>query len=592
MLARGDGGCGVADGSMDFLSLLGTLETASPQARIAAYQAWIAAHPADLAMLPVAWTNLGASFGAVGDRVNAIACYRNALHLRPDLAAAALNLGLTQEQLGDSDAALAAWRSALQPDAARVALLNQCGRLLENSGALDDAERTLHASLRTDPAQPDVIQHWVHLRQKLCRWPIFAAGSSGLADATLARHAGPLATLALTDRVAAQTEAAADWIARKLPNTRQRLSPATGYSHRRLRIGYLSSDFCSHAMSYLVAETFELHDRNSFEIFGYCSSRDDNSAIRARVIAGFDHFVPINTMSDEAAAQRIRADEIDVLIDLNGLTLGARLDLLRWRPAPVQITYLGYIGPVPLPELDYFICDTETVPDGAAYQPAPLHLPFVFQANDSARPTPPSLTRAEAGLPEQGFVFCCFSNSYKMTEGMVTAWCDILHAVPGAWLWLPSDNGTASENLRAAAARAGLDPARLIFSERVAPDVYLARLGAADLFLDTFPYNAGTIASDALRMGLPLVTLRGESFASRMAASLLTAIGAPEGIVDTRESYIAKAIQLAHDPAAHTSFRARIGLERWRATLGNTKRFVAGLEAALRKVAQRKQIAA
>ncbi len=574
----------------DFIGLLQAIEAETGRDRsavIAAYKGWIAQHGGDIAMLPMAWMNLAVELATSGDRAGAQICYRNALVLKPDFHPAATNLGLMLEADGDATAALAAWNAALQSDEARTGLLNQRGRLLEQIGQLEAAERTLFASLCTMKLQPDVIQHWVHVRQRLCAWPIFGDGVPGLTQAELERHVGPLAALALFDDVARQRLAAASWIARKLPTAPARLSPVSGYRHRRLRVGYLSSDFCSHAMSYLIAETLERHDRARFEVFGYCSSRDDGSAIRARVVAAFDQYRAIGALSDQDAAQRIADDEIDILIDLNGLTLGARLGVLRWRPAPVQATYLGYIGPVPLDELDYIICDNQVIPpaQASAYAPTPLALPGVFQANDSARPRPAKLSRAAAGLPDAGFVFCCFSNSYKMTEDMVAAWMRILHAVPGSVLWLPRDNATAGANICAKATACGVEPGRIIFSDRVPPDIYLARLGAADLFLDTAPYNAGTIASDALRMGLPVLTLRGQSFAGRMAASLLSAIGAPDCIADDLESYVATAIRLATDQAAHAALCARIGGDAWARTLGDIAGFLRGFEDALQRIA-------
>ncbi len=578
---------------IDFMTLLQAIEKVGPSrnrdATIGVYKAWIGLHGGDIALLPMAWMNLGVELGLNGDRAGAQICYRNALLIRPDFYHAATNLGLMQEADGEVSAALATWNGALQSDEARIALLNQRGRLLEQSGQLEAAERVLFASLCTTALQPDVIQHWVHLRQRLCLWPVLGDGVPGLDPAEIACHVGPLAALALFDDVNAQRRAAGTWIARKLPKAPVRLAPAAGYRHPRLRLGYLSSDFCSHAMSYLIAEMLERHDRSSFEVFGYCSSRDDGSDIRARVIAAFDHYRPIGAMSDEDAARRIADDEIDILIDLNGLTLGARLAILRWRPAPVQMTYLGYIGPVPLDELDYIICDHQVIPPDqcAAYAPKPLALQGVFQANDSARPRPAIMSRADAGLPADGFVFCCFSNTYKMTAEMVEAWMRILDGVAGSVLWLARDNATAADNIRAMAVRCGVAPERIIFSDRVAPGAYLARLGAADLFLDTAPYNAGTIASDALRMGLPVLTLRGHSFAGRMAASLLTVMGADDCIAEDRDTYVATAIRLGTDAVSHAALRAMIGGDAWARSLGNTALFLRGFEDTLLSVAVR-----
>jgi predicted O-linked N-acetylglucosamine transferase (SPINDLY family) len=411
----------------------------------------------------------------------------------------------------------------------------------------------------------------------------------GLTAAQLTDHCGPLAALALFDSVALQTDIAARWIARKTTPTGVRLSPAAGYRHDRLRIGYLSSDYCRHAMSFLIAELFERHDREKFEIFGYCSTIEDNSEIRRRVIAAFDHFRPIRELTDEAAARLIAADEIDILVDLNGLTQGSRIQVLRWRPAPVQATYLGFIGPVPLPELDYMFCDDVVVPPAiaGAYQPPPLYIAANYQANDSKRAIGPPTTRAAAGLPETGFIFCCFSNYYKITETMFAAWMQILRRVEGASLWLVADNETACGNLRRHAAAAGVDPARLLFAGRVSPADYMARLAVADLFLDTFPYNAGTIASDALRMGLPMLTLAGEAFASRMAARLLTAVGAHSGIVSTIDAYVEQAVAWATDAAAYATYRAQFTEARWAETIGDIGRLTREMEQTLARVALR-----
>ena len=303
-------------------------------------------------------------------------------------------------------------------------------------------------------------------------------------------------------------------------------------------------------MSYLIAELFERHDRSRFEIHGYCTSPEDGSEIRKRVIAAFDHFTVIKNMTDEAAARAIRADEIDILIDLNGLTTGTRLGILRWRPAPVQATYLGFIGPVPMPELDFLLCDEFVIPPAyaALYQPQPLYVAPNYQANDRKRVIGEPVSRASAGLPDDRFVFCCFSNHYKITEAMFGAWMDILHRVPNAVLWLVSDNSWSRDNLRMRATIAGIDPARILISDRVDPAEYMARLALPDLFLDTSPYNAGTIASDAIRMGLPMVTLSGELFASRMAGRLLQAIGATLGITKTLDAYVDTAVALATRP--------------------------------------------
>jgi predicted O-linked N-acetylglucosamine transferase (SPINDLY family) len=553
---------------------------------IAFYTRWIAFQPAGARELPAAWFNLGTELASGGDAAGAIQAYRASLALLPSFAPAAVNLGLQLERQGDNGAALQVWTDALQSDESRVSLLNQRGRLLEGAGELAQAADILRTSLLTRHDQSDVVQHWVHLRQKMCEWPALAETIPGLTPQDLLARSGPLAALALTDDVATQRSIAAGWLARKT-QPQPALAPPEGYHHDRIRVGYLSSDFCSHAMSYLIAELFERHDRSRFEIHGYCASPEDGSPIRARVIAAFDHFTSVRSLTDEDAARRIRADEIDILIDLNGLTSGARIQVLRWKPAPVQATYLGFIGPVPLPELDYILCDDFVIPSAiaATYQPTPLPIEGLYQANDSKRVVGAPMTRAEAGLPEDRFVFCCFSNHYKITEAMCAGWMDILRQSGDSVLWLVDDNQWSRQNLRLKALISGIDPSRLLFANRTDPASYMARLAVADLFLDTFPYNAGTIASDAIRMGLPLLTLAGQSFASRMAAGMLHAIGADAGVTGTMDAYVSAAVALATDRDAYAAYRGRFTETAWTASLGDIAGFTRRFEAALLRMA-------
>ena len=575
---------------MSFETLVAAAERVpAGAAEVGLYRQWLDTNAGSSIQLFAGWFNLGAALARLGDRNNAVIAYRNALALKPDFHPAAVNLGLSLEATGDADAALLTWERALQPDSARTMLLNHRARLLERLGRLEAAETVLRQSLAVDPQQPDVIQHLVHVRQRMCAWPVLPDDVPGLPPAALLQGCGPLGVLALTDDATVQRDLAAGWIARKTQPVAQRLSPATGYRHDRIRIGYLSSDFCRHAMSFLIAEHFEQHDRSRFELFGYCSSPEDGSDIRARVVAAFDHHRIIRELSDADAAAAIRADEIDILIDLNGLTSGSRLQILRHRPAPVQATYLGFVGPVPLPELDYLLCDDFVIPpaQAAAYRPQPLAIARSYQANDRRRAIGRALTRAEAGLPEDRFVLCCFSNHYKITEAMFAAWMEILRGAPNAVLWLATDNDVSPDALRHAATAAGVDAERLIFAARTEPAMYLSRLRLADLFLDTFPYNAGTVASDALRMAVPLLTLCGRAFASRMAARLLDLIGAPEGIAHDFADYAARGIRLATDPAAHAAAKARVAAGAWEATLGDTAGFTAAFERTMERVVLR-----
>lgn len=571
-------------GALPALRLIDLLG-AHPAGAAALAQLWLGAHPNAPESFAV-WFNLGVALLSAGDAATAAIAYGNALALKPDLHEATINLGLALEVQGKPAEAIATWRRALPSEETRRILHMHLGRRLEEDGELEQAAAELRASLLIEPNQPDVIQHFVHLRQRTAAWPVIDPMSCLVPEAELRRHAGPLGALALFDDPAAQAEVGAAWIARKLPAAPERLAPEAGYRHGRIRIGYLSSDFCRHAMSFLIAEVLERHDRTGFEVFGYDSSPDDGSDLRARVLSAFDHHVPIGALSDEAAARRIRADAIDILVDLNGLTRGARLGVLRWKPAPVQATYLGYIGPVPLPELDWLICDRIAIPEAmdAAYAPAPLAIEGCYQANDSQPLDLPAVTRAEENLPAGAFVFCCHSHHYKITPELFGAWMRIVRDVPGSVLWLVDDGAASRRNLLARWQAAGLAAERLVFAPRVDPARYRARLGLADLFLDTSPYNAGTIASDALRMGLPLLTMQGRAFAGRMATSLLHAIGLPQLAAPDLEAYVSQAVALAQDPAAMASLRVHLAGDAWARTLGDAEGFTRRLEAAYRRV--------
>jgi predicted O-linked N-acetylglucosamine transferase (SPINDLY family) len=379
--------------------------------------------------------------------------------------------------------------------------------------------------------------------------------------------------------------AVAQRFARERVNQRvpELVRPEHRYPHAKLRIGFLSSDFCLHAVSLLTVELFELLDRDRFEVYGFCWSREDGSAMRARVIKAMDQFIRIHHMDDATAAQTIRAHEIDILIDLQGLTSGARPNILAFRPAPVQMTYLGFPGPTGLPCIDYVIADRYLIPDSEKpyYSETPLYLPQVYQSSDRQRPVGALPTRAQCGLQEDKFVFCSFNNNYKFTEEVFDTWMRILQRAPDSVLWLLADNVWAQENVTARAEAAGLDTSRLIFAPRVAPADYLARYTAADVFLDAYPFNAGTTANDALWMGLLVLTRSGRTFASRMAGALLTSLDLPELITTTLADYEDRAVKLATDPIFYNGLRQRLKDAKQTSPLFDMPRFVRDFENAV-----------
>jgi predicted O-linked N-acetylglucosamine transferase (SPINDLY family) len=582
-------------GEMDFNQLIDTAtrlqnEQFSPLAAVL-YRTWLGKNASPLAH--IAWFNLGTLLSNEADLPGAEAAYREAIRLAPAFLQPRLNLGLLLERLGKIDEALAEWRWVEQnipPANAEhrpmvVLALNNLGRALENRKQNNEALACLTRSLHLDPAQPDALQHWIHLRQKLCLWPVYAT-LPRISPAFMQDSTSALAMLSLSDDPAAQLEAARRFVQKKVKSDVPRLVSPQPYGHKKLRIAYVSSDFSLHPVSMLTVELFELHDRERFEVYGYCWSPEDGSTLRQRVIQAMDHFTRINTMSDEEAARRIRADQIDILIDLQGQTAGARANLLAWRPAPVQITYLGLPATTGLPSIDYVIADRFLIPEDAAphYSEKPLYLPDVYQVSDRQRKASAPPSRAACGLPETGFVFCSFNNNFKFTPEVFGAWLRILQRVPGSVLWLLADTPGSEANLRTEAEKAGMTQDRLIFAPRVSPEDYLARYQVADLFLDSFPFNAGTTANDALWMSLPVLTLTGRSFASRMAGALLTAAQLPELITLNLKDYEEKAVALANDPAACQRLRQHLQQVRESGVLFDTPRFVRNLEAELRRL--------
>jgi len=523
---------------------------------------------------------------AENDAAAAEASYRAALAHNPQFVEGLLNLGTLLERLKRPEESLELWRRAvdLSPPntpptrALRVQALNNLGRLQEILKRMPEAEAALAESLRLEPEQRNVITHWVHLRQKQCNWPVFDT-RIGISERKLLDGTSALAMLSASPEPIEQVGASQRYVEEKVLKGVAPMATA-GYKHERLRIGYLSSDFCSHAVSILTAELYGLHDRSKFEVFGFCWSHEDGSPLRARVIAGMDHHIRIGALSDLEAAQLIRACEIDILVDLHGLTLNARHNILSHRPAPVQVTWLGLPGPTALPEIDYVISDPFVMPPELEpfFTEKPLHMPHTFQINDRQRQIGVKPTRASCGLPEDAYVFCAFNNTFKIIPEIFDSWMRIMRNVPNSMLWLVADGDIVRSNLQREAKQRGVDPDRLLFAKRVAPADYLARFQVADLFLDTNPFGGGTTASDALWAGLPVLTCAGKTFSSRMAGSLLRAVGLPELVTFTMADYEALAIKLGNDRGYTAELHKKLDDNRLTTPLFDSERFVRDLE--------------
>ncbi|TWI60651.1 putative O-linked N-acetylglucosamine transferase (SPINDLY family) [Pseudoduganella lurida] len=561
---------------------------------VALFQLWLARCHSSVAY--AVCFNLGVMLSDLGDNAGAEAAYRDAIARNPGFIEARLNLGTLLERMGQPDEALATWQEILGEAAVPAALnqplhlqtLNNLGRLLEISKRFPEALDMLERSLHVDPNQRNVLTHWVHLRQKLCRWPVFD-GMPEIAFERKLEATAALAMLSASGDPADHLAAARRFIAEKVDSNVPHLAAAEGYAHDRIRIGYLSSDFNSHAVSILTAELYELHDRSRVEVYGFSWSREDNSPLRARVVRAMDHYIHIGHLSDLQAAELIRSHEIDILVDLHGLTLGARPAILCHRPAPVQATWLGLPGPTAIPGIDYVIADPFVLPPALEpyFTEKPLHMPSCFQINDRQRAIAARPQRATVGLPDEAFVFCAFNNAFKITPDVYGAWMRILRQVPDSVLWLVSDAEETRANLLREAQAQGVAPERVLFAGRAVPAEYLARYQLADLFLDTAPFNGGTTASDALWAGLPVLTCSGRTFSSRMAGSLLHAVGLPELVTFDLDAYERRAVELAVDQPRLAQLRAWLAEHRDSSDLFDTPRFVRQLEDVLASVVKR-----
>lgn len=583
----------VWQGQVELTDLISLAETFNAHPALAAtlYRTWLARNQSGYNS--AVWFNLGVVLNAASDTEAANEAYRQALALNPGLFQAHLNLGLNLERQGDLDAAISQWQEVektadpQQPQQRELlcTALNHIGRLLENRKQYQAASATLEKSLRLQPEQTDAIHHLIFQRQKQCAWPIFApitdAAGNILLDADALRQStSALAMLNVSDDPAEQLAIASNYTQRKIPAPLPRLAPEHAYGHEKIRVAYCSSDFCTHPVAMLTVQLFELHDREKFEVYAFCWSPDDQSPLRERIITAADHYIPVHGKRDDELAQLIREHEIDIMVDLQGQTSGAKISMPAQRPAPIQITYLGLPATTGQPGIDYVIADRYIIPEQFAghYSEQAIYMPDVYQVSDQKRVPGPTLSRKEYGLPARKVVFCSLNNNHKFTPEVFTVWMNILRRVPNSVLWLLSDNEWAQENLKQEAEARGISAKRLIFAERTTPADYLARYAAADLFLDTFPFNAGTTANDALWMGLPVLTLSGRAFASRMAGALLTAAGLPELITHDLQAYEDLAVELASDKKALKALRQKLADAKENSPLFDSERFTRNLE--------------
>lgn len=532
-----------------------------------------------------AWHNRGSALSGLKRHREALASYDRALMLDSKNPATWNNHGnaliaLTRyaDSLSDFDTAL-----ALDPNYVD-ALSNQANArssLKHFPQAIAGAE----AALAIDPDHAPTLSVLIHCGIHACDWRLLerakARASAGLRLGR--RSIQPFDCKAIATSEEDNLQAARLWMQDECPPSPQHLWRGERYEHDRIRVAYLSTDLRAHAVGFLIVGALEHHDKSRFETTGISLGADDKSETRARIEAAFDRFIDVREKNDNEVAALLRQMEIDIAVDLNGFTGDPRTRILAKRPAPIQVNYLGYPGTMAADYIDYIIADPIVItPNEEPYYSEKIaYLPDSYQANDSKRHVVEHVpSRAEAGLPETGFVFSSFNNTYKISADTFATWMRLLSSVEGSVLWLLEDNAFAAENLRREAAARGVNPDRLIFAPRTSPDKHIARQALADLFLDTLPYNAHTTASDALWVGLPVITTPGTTFPGRVAASLLSAIGLPELVAPSLADYERLALKLALDPAALTTLKAKLASHRASFPLFDTKRFTRNLEAA------------
>lgn len=521
----------------------------------------------------------------------ALQSYDAAITARPAFAEAYMNRGNVLHELGRSAEALASYDRALALDPQFAEGYYKRGDVERSLNQFEAALADYDLALAIKPNLKFLRGTRLHAKMQLCDWRGVDSDVAALAAAIERGEpvCPPFALLALSESAPLQRRAAEIYVREESPPALKPSFPANYGRHERIRVGYFSSDFRNHPVSYLTAGLIEAHDRSAFDVCAFSTGPDTGDAMRRRLEKAFDRFIDVKGRSDADIVGLARTMELDVAVDLGGFTNGARPFIFARRPAPVQVGYIGYLGTTAAPYMDYLIADEALIPDAGRrhYSEKILYLPS-YQSNDPRRRIADKIfTREELGLPPSAFVYCCFNASYKISPAIFAGWMRILDQVPQSVLLLHADVAAIERNLLAEAARAGMDPRRLVFVKSLPQAEYLARYRAADLFLDTLPYNAGTTASDALWAGLPVLTRAGETFAGRMAASLLTAAGVPELIAPTEERYEALAVELARDRGRLNRISRRLADQRATAPLFDIVRFTRHLEAAYCRIHER-----
>ena len=537
-----------------------------------------------------AHNNLGNIYKKLNQLTEAVKSYEKSVAIRPDFFEAQNNLGLALNKLGYLKKAEKCFRMAIKANNKHFDSHFNLANTLRDLSYYDQALESYENAKQINPDADYVLGNIIYSKMHLIEWSNLSKQKNNLINQILLGKniIGPFALMALLDSPKIIKKATEIYVEERF-SIKKLLPQIKPYKkHKKIRIGYFSGDFNNHPVSSLTAELYEIHDRNKFEVHAF-SFKDKSDDMNQRIRQAVDFFHEVELKSDENIVNLARSLEIDIAIDLAGLTKGSRTRIFALSAAPIQISYIGYLGTMGSSYYDYIIADKVIIPkeNQKYYNEKIIYLPN-FQANDSrSQFKPTSLTRRDLGVPEKDFLFCCFNNTYKITPEIFDSWVKILKAVEGSNLFLYASNKTAEKNLTKEIIQRGVNPKRLFFGGKVPKSEYLARFKIADLFLDTNPYNAGTTASDALRMGLPILTFLGDSFASRMGASILEAVEIPDLIANNKEEYESLAIDLATDSKKLEVIRHKLNNKLKSSPLFNSSYFCQNLEYAYESIYKR-----
>ena len=559
------------------LMSLGQLDNA-----IKNYEKAISIHPKNAE----AHLNLGLAYQKLGQLDDSVECYKKSLSAKPDYAEAHNNLGITLMDLGQLSNADESFEKAISINPEYYLAYSNRGNLLTSLKRFDEALLCYQRAIDIEPDKNFILGNFLHTRMHLCVWNELPSFIELLIKKINSNQKiiKPFPLLALIDDPKIQKQATEIFANEKYPKIQELPLLDKVLKHKKIRIGYFSADFREHPVATLTAELYERHNRKEFEIYAFSFGPDTMDEMNLRIKMGVDNFYDAHTMSHKDVVKLSRSMEIDIAVNLGGHTQDSRTEIFAMQAAPIQVNYLGYSGTMGLDYMDYLIADPTLIPKDqqSHYSEKIAYLPNSFMVNDTKNNISKRVfSRAEAGLPLNGFIFCCFNNHYKITPNVFARWMRILSRVDGSVLWLAKGNDTAQNNLIIEAKKNNINENRIIFASRLnLREEHLKRIQLADLFLDTMPYNAHATTSDALQVGLPVLTCIGNSFASRVAASLINSVDLPELITSTKEQYESLAIQLANNPEKFNAIKEKLKNNIFKSPLYDTPLYTQHLESA------------